>query len=67
MSRHISGCITEVIARHVSRVGFQPEDLYRPRQDETSATEDSQPAAPSSSTSYTSQDIVWGNSYLELA
>ncbi|XP_045164449.2 rab3 GTPase-activating protein non-catalytic subunit-like [Mercenaria mercenaria] len=49
------GCITEVIARHVSRVGFQPEDLYRPRQDETSMSEEIQASSSSSS----SQDIVW--------
>jgi hypothetical protein len=52
------GCITEVIARHVSRVGFQPEDLYRPLQDESSMSEETLPS--SSSSSSTSQDNVWG-------
>jgi hypothetical protein len=59
-----TGCVTEVIARHVSRVGFQPEDLYRPQQDDSSMSEDSQ-VAPAT-TSSTGQDVIWGKHYCEL-
>ncbi|KAL4238914.1 Rab3 GTPase-activating protein non-catalytic subunit [Mactra antiquata] len=53
------GCVTEVIARHVSRVGFRPEDLYRVQVDDNSMSDDKTTSEPSSSSSSSSQNVVW--------
>ncbi|XP_052275243.1 rab3 GTPase-activating protein non-catalytic subunit-like isoform X3 [Dreissena polymorpha] len=46
------GCISEVVARHIARVGFQPQDLYRPLQEEACRE-------AGSHSNVSSQEIVW--------
>ena len=48
----ISGCISEVVAKHVARVGFQPQDLYRPIQEDSEESMAQEPASD--------EKIVWG-------
>jgi len=47
------GCVSEVVARHISRVGFRPEDLYHPQTQDDKAGEVSNPGS-------TQQQEVWG-------